>query len=112
MSLHHAASGELLHLNLDPAAAQQSEFSSIALIKAERLEVIRLTLPAGKKMAEHQAPGPITILCLSGCIELSAHGGAIRLGSNDLVYLAGGEPHALLALENSSALLTMLLHLS
>ena len=37
-----------------------------------------------------------------------AHGRAIQLRANDLVYLAGGEPHALLALENSAALLTIL----
>ena len=107
MSLHHAASGELLHL--DPAA-RLSEFSSIALIKTDLLEVIRMTMPTGKKLPEHQVPGPITLQCLTGCIELSAHGRAIQLRANDLVYLAGGEPHALLALENSAALLTILLH--
>ncbi|MFC3107870.1 cupin domain-containing protein [Undibacterium arcticum] len=108
MSLHHADSGELLHL--DPAPAPLSEFSSIALIKTEQLEVIRMTMPTGKKMPEHQVPGAVTLQCLAGSIELSAHGRAIQLGANDLVYLAGGAPHALLALENSTALLTILLH--
>ena len=107
MSLHHAASGELLHL--DPAATGLSEFAAIALVKTDQLEIIRMTMPAGKKMAEHQVPGPITIQCLAGCIELSAHGRAIQLGAADLVYLAGGEAHALLALQDSALLLTILL---
>ena len=108
MSLHHAASGELLHL--DPAATGLSEFAAIALVKTDQLEVIRMTMPTGKKIPEHQVAGPITVQCLAGSIELSAHGGVIQLGADDLVYLAGGEAHALLALADSAVLLTILLH--
>ena len=44
-----------------------------------------------------------------GLIEFTTPAGNRRLGPGQLIHLQGGEPHALLALEDSTALLTICL---
>jgi quercetin dioxygenase-like cupin family protein len=75
---------------------------------------MRLVLPAGKTMPQHWVEGEVTIQCLEGSIELDAqqNGRELKqvLHAGELVYLAGGVPHSLRALENASVLMTILLH--
>ena len=68
-----------------------------------------LVLPNGKAMREHSVQGEMTLLCIEGEIELSTPGATRRLRAGQLVHLAAGEPHALLALSDASALLTICL---
>ena len=107
MSLPHASSGELIDIR--PLGAQLSSAPSRAILKSSGLELMRMVLPAGKKVAEHQVPGEITIQCLEGRVELTAHGKRLDMRAGDMVYLQGGEPHALQAHEDASLLVTILL---
>lgn len=107
MALPHAASGQLIDVR--PLGTKMTEAVSHALFKVEHLELIRLVLPRGKGMPEHAVAGAVTIQCLEGSIELHAHQKVQALQAGELVYLAGGEPHALHALEDASVLLTILL---
>lgn len=107
MALPHARSGQLIDIR--PLGERITASVSNALFKTPQLELMRLVLPSGKGMPEHAVPGPITIQCLEGAIELRAHQTTQILRAGELVYLAGGEPHALQALEDSSILLTLLL---
>jgi quercetin dioxygenase-like cupin family protein len=52
----------------------------------------------------------MTLLCLEGEIAFEAHGRTTILRPNELVYLAGGEPHAIRANQDAVALMTILLH--
>lgn len=107
MALEHAKPGEVIaltHAGEDPAV-----FSSIALTKTEQIELIRLVLPAGKEMPEHQVKGDITFQCLSGEIAFIAHGNSTTLKPGEMLYLEGGAPHAVRALADSVALLTIVL---
>ncbi|MEN3274312.1 MAG: hypothetical protein V7631_102 [Massilia sp.] len=107
MALQHAASGEriALHRGEDDIA----NFTSIALAKTEHMELIRLVVTKDKPMPEHRVEGEITLLCLEGEIAFDAHGRTIVLRPNEMVYLAGGEPHAVRANQDAVALLTILL---
>lgn len=107
MSLPHASSGQLIDIR--PLGAQLSSAPSRAILKSSSLELMRMVLPAGKTVAEHQVPGEITIQCLEGRVELSAHGNRQMLRAGDMVYLEGGVPHALHAQEDASLLVTILL---
>ena len=82
---------------------------AVALFKAEDLEVMRLVLPAGKKLLNHHVPGAITLQCLEGEVELFAHQQSKVLQAGEMMYLGGGEPHELLARRDASVLLTVLL---
>ena len=108
MALPHASSGEVI--DLKPAAGDDlSQFSSIALAKTDELELIRMILPKGKTMPEHHVPGEITLLCLQGEVVVDAHERRQALGPGQMVYLNGGQAHALEAREDSLLLLTILM---
>lgn len=105
MSLPHAESGQVI--NIRPLSGKLKESVSTALFKASELEVMRLVLEAGKEISEHSVAGEITIHCLEGTIELTAHGRAQTLGHGEMVYLAANEPYAIRAVDDASVLMTV-----
>ncbi|MGB6054977.1 MAG: cupin domain-containing protein [Burkholderiaceae bacterium] len=107
MALPHAESGDVIDVR--PLGPRLAQATSIALFKAEDLEVMRLVLPAGKKLLNHHVPGAITLQCLEGEVELFAHQQTKVLQAGEMMYLGGGEPHELLARRDASVLLTVLL---
>jgi quercetin dioxygenase-like cupin family protein len=107
MALLHAASGE--RIALQRSDDDIAHFTSVALAKTEHMELIRLVLPTERAMPEHRVEGEMTLLCLEGEIALDAHGRTTVLYPSEMVYLAGGEPHAIRANKDAVALLTILL---
>ncbi len=108
MAIEHLQSGQIA--SVLPLGAALAGAGNVALFKSPELEVIRLVLPKGKALPAHQVQGGITIQCLEGHLQVeAAPHGLLQLQAGDLLYLAGGTPHALLALEDSSALLTLAL---
>lgn len=106
MAQHHVTSGELVDVR--PLGGRLADTPSIALVRTDDFEVMRMVLPAGKSVPQHHVPGELTIQCLEGTLELQAHDRTQALRAGDLVYLEGNVPHALYALENASILVTML----
>jgi quercetin dioxygenase-like cupin family protein len=112
MALPHAAAGDLIDIR--PLGATLREAISTTLIRSDHLEVFRLVLPAGERVPDHklprtcQLPSAITVQCLEGAVELEAQGRVQVLHAGRMFYLAGGESHALKAIEDSSVLVTML----
>jgi quercetin dioxygenase-like cupin family protein len=107
MSLPHAASGEVIQLRpLDP---KLPDTVSIALLKSSQLEVMRLVLAAGRSVPEHHVPGELTLHCLEGAVQVSAHDKAQTLRAGEMLFLAGDVPYALQAVEDASVLMTMVL---
>jgi quercetin dioxygenase-like cupin family protein len=108
MALHHALSGELIDIR--PLKENLKNAPTISLYKSNRLEVFRMVLLAGKAMPSHQVDGEVTIQCLEGNIELAVAKTSQLMREGDLTCLAGSETHGLTAVENSSVLVTILLH--
>ena len=107
MALQHAGSGERIALQRDDNDI--AHFTSIALVKTDTLELIRLVLPKERAMPEHRVDGEMTLQCLEGEIVLDAHGRSVILRPGEMLYLAGGEPHSVRANQDAVALLTILL---
>ena len=107
MALQHAQSGD--PVDVRPFGAKLADAQTTALFKSDDLEVMRLVLLTGKLIPPHKVAGEITILCLEGSIEVSVDGGTQILEANQLMYLSGGVMHSLIALEDASALLTIVL---
>ena len=108
MSLPHADSGDLI--NIAPLGDQFEGATSLAFLKTDHLELMRLVLPAGKSMPEHWVEGEVTLQCLEGAFDLEAHGRRQTVRVGELVYLGPRVPHALHAQENTSVLMTLLLN--
>ena len=107
MAVPHARSGEVI--NVQPLGSALSTTGTRTLVKTETLEIVRLVVPAGKVHKEHRVPGEITVQCLEGKCAFTAAGSTRELEAGHLLYLAGGEPHSLRAVEDCSLLLTILL---
>jgi quercetin dioxygenase-like cupin family protein len=74
--------------------------------KGESFEIRRLTLPQGRTIPTHHAAGEITVHCLNGRIAFTADGQTRELGAGQLIFLAAGEPHSLVSLEDAQVLVT------
>ena len=108
MALNHATSGQIIEVQ-GASGEDLTQFSAIALARTDELELIRMCMPKGKTMPEHHVLGEITLLCLQGQVALDAHGSVQLLGPGQMVYLNGGQAHALEAREDSLLLLTILM---
>jgi len=108
MALEHLQPGQVA--SVQPYGAALAAASNTALFKSAQLEVVRLVLPKGKAMPAHQVVGEITIQCIEGAVQIDvAQPQPVLLGAGQLVYLPGGTPHALLALEDASVLVTIVI---
>lgn len=107
MAIPHAHPCEAI--DVQPLGSRLSGEKSVALFKSEDLEVVRLVLRAGKSLPIHQVPGEVTIQCLEGHIDVTASGASHALAAGHLMYLPGSLPHGVVALEDSSALVTIVL---
>jgi quercetin dioxygenase-like cupin family protein len=105
MAQAHTGSGQLV--SVLPLGDRLRASKTTAILKAEQLEIVRIVLLAGKGLVEHAAPGEISLLCIEGCIDFTVAGTALRMRAGDLIHLHAGEPHALMAVEDASALLTI-----
>ncbi len=101
MATPRATQGELIDVR--PLGDGLRDSKSIILIRSDHLEVVRLVLPAGKHISEHRAPGEITVQCLEGVVTFGTGVGAQLMRSGDMLFLSGGEPHWLEAVERLSA---------
>lgn len=107
MAIHHANAGEVVDIR--PLKEKIPDTRTTTLLKTKSMEVLRLVMPAGKKIAEHKAPGEITVQCLEGRIHFTCQGPPKEMVAGELLYLGAAEPHAVEAIEDSSVLVTILL---
>lgn len=107
MALPHAQPGQAIDVApLGPRLAQEK---TVALFKSVDLEVMRLVVPAGSSLPPHSVPGEITVQCIEGAIDITADGHSHVLQAGQLMYLAGGVTHGVVALQDSSVLVTVAL---
>lgn len=107
MAITHASAGQ--SIDVRPLGARLADTKTVALFKARDLEVIRLVLRAGKSLPPHQVAGEITIQCIEGVLDVSADGRSHVLRAGQLLFLSGGMPHGVAAIEDASALVTIAL---
>jgi quercetin dioxygenase-like cupin family protein len=106
MAVPHAEPGEVIDVRpLGPALATAK---TSTLLKSEKVQLIRLVMTAGKVLAEHKAPGDITVQCLEGKLAFTCLGQTRELLAGQLLHLPAGIPHSVSCLEDASFLLTIL----
>jgi quercetin dioxygenase-like cupin family protein len=107
MAMPHALPGD--SVDVTPLGPRLSSVKTHALFKSVDLEVIRLILRAGKSLPPHKVPGELTIQCIEGALDVAVEGRSQVMRAGQLLYLASGVPHAVRALEDASALVTIAL---
>lgn len=107
MALHHAKSGEIVDLR--PLGPRLKDARTVAIIKSDHFEAIRLVVRAGTEIPSHEVSGNITLHCLEGRVMLGLANATIELGADEWVHLDGGEAHSVKGIEDSSLLLTIFL---
>lgn len=106
MALEHAQPGQAIHLL--PLRERLPGHPSHALIKTHALELIHLVLRAGRDLPPHRVYGEVTLHCLEGELQVAIEGAPpCRLLAGDLVLLPANVEHAVRAVQDSSALLTV-----
>ena len=108
MGIHHCAPGEVL--NLIWLNEQLPKDSTIAIVKTEGMEVIRMFLPQGKKIPAHSVSGEITVQCISGRLTFNVEQEAHELRAADWLFLSANQEHSLHAFEDSVVLVTIYLN--
>ena len=107
MALPNAQPGEVVDVR--PLGSALASAQTATLLRAERVEVRRLVVPAGKEIPEHRDKGEIVVHCLEGKVAYTAFGKTHHLEAGKLLYLPTGEPHSVKGVEDASLLLTILL---
>lgn len=107
MAIPHAKPAEVIDIR--PLGAELKDAQTTTVVKTDSLEVIRLVLPAGKAIKQHNVPGEITVQCLEGHVVFSTEQSECELTPGKLLYLSGSDDHALRGVEDSSLLVTILL---
>jgi quercetin dioxygenase-like cupin family protein len=108
MTTLHAASGELI--NIRPFEDTLPQATSATLVKTDHLELLRLVLPAGKKLPQHHVASVYYSPVHRRSRRVYAHGRSRLLRAGTMLFLAPGEPHSVEAIEDSSILITRLAH--
>lgn len=109
MAIPHAFQG--MPVDLLPADESLAEARTVALVKNNSFEAIRLVLPRGHDVChEHQVAGPVTVQCLKGHATLTVDGRTHDLPAGHWLFLVGGTPHTLRAVDDSVVLLTLMFH--
>lgn len=107
MATPRAAPGELIDVR--PLGPGVKGVKSVTLMRSDHLEVIRLVLPAGKRIPEHRVPGEITVQCLEGSLTFGTDVAVRTMHAGDLLFMVPGQAHWLEALDDASVLVTLYL---
>lgn len=70
------------------------------------LRVTLIVIDAGGEIAEHHAPGPITVQPLDGSMRFTANGQTRDIGPGRLLHLGAGVPHSVASAKGCAFLLT------
>lgn len=106
MALHHARPGEIVDVR--PLGKELRESKNVTLLRSEHLQVFRVVLLKGEEFSDHAVRGEIMVQCLEGSVDFDCGGDKTeRLAAGNLLYLNGGQPHALRAREDTSVLVTI-----
>jgi quercetin dioxygenase-like cupin family protein len=77
-----------------------------ALVQDGPLRVTLVVVEPGGRIAEHEAPGPITVQPLDGRIRFTAQGATHEIGPGQLLALGAGLRHSVSSEEGGAFLLT------
>ena len=88
-----------------PVVAEST--TSRVLVDNDVMRIVQFTFDTGQLLTEHTSPRAVSCLLTSGRLTFTVDGTEHDMGPGDVIYLAPGVPHALVAVEPSRLTLTM-----
>ncbi len=107
MAIPHAKPGEVFDIR--PLGPALSQTRTTTLVKTDSVEVLRLIVKAGTEIPPHSVVGEITVQCLEGSVDFRIGSDARILEAGQMLYLSGGEVHAVRGIVDASVLVTIVL---
>ena len=86
---------------------RRADHSAETVAKQSELRVVLVALKAGGRMHEHHADAPITVHGLEGRIQFKVGGQTREVIPGQVLVVAAGLRHSVLAIEESAFLLTI-----
>ncbi|WP_180126814.1 cupin [Rhodoferax sp. BLA1] len=105
MAQPHASTGQVVAAGL--LGPQLLGAQSTTLVMDSDLQISRLVLTKGHCLKPHRVRRRLVIQCLEGQLIFETMGRALTLSPGDLCHIAADEEHAVRALTDASALLTL-----
>lgn len=86
------------HVGLTDALPVVAESTtSRVLVDNDAMRIVQFTFDAGEMLTEHTSPRAVAVQLVSGRMRFTVDGTEHSMGEGDLVYLAPGASHALVA---------------
>lgn len=87
-----------MHLNLSEALPVVSESTtSRVLVTNDAMRIVQFTFDAGELLTEHTSPRAVAVQLVSGRMRFTVDGTEHAMDAGDVMYLAPGATHALVA---------------
>lgn len=98
MPKHSLISESSAHLDLSDALPVVPESTtSRVLVTNDVMRIVQFTLDAGEMLTEHTLPRAVAVQLVSGRLRFTVDGTGHNMVDGDVIYLAPGAPHALVA---------------
>lgn len=81
--------------------------NGVTLVKTLGLRVVLEVLRSGAELAEHRAPGSITVQVLEGEVRFHTGEETFRIREGEMLALPASRPHAVEAVRDTAFLLTI-----
>lgn len=86
------------HLDLSDALPVVAESTtSRVLVTNDAMRIVQFTFDAGEMLTEHTSPRAVAVQLVSGRMRFTVDGTEHVMGDGDIIYLAPGASHALVA---------------
>ncbi len=86
------------HLDLVDALPVVAESTtSRVLVTNDVMRIVQFTFDAGEMLTEHTSPRAVAVQLVSGRMRFTVDGTEHSMGDGDVIYLAPGASHALVA---------------
>ena len=86
---------------------KDSDRNSITVFHTDGMRIVLIALHAGAEMKKHKSEGIISIQVLDGLMEFKTDARGTKLSTGNMVTLHENIPHSVLAVEDTTFLLTM-----
>ena len=106
MAIEHAALGEVV--DLKTYGPENTDTHTVAIVKTDTFEAMRIFAPAGSTVPPHKVDGPITVQCLRGDAVLFVGAEPREMSEGSWLHIEGGKIHSIEA-TTDCVLLVMIL---